>query len=1428
MLSAKNTYKIRKLTLIIISGLFLILFISGTWVYFRAEKYLNNNLSKLIYTKTKGVYIMTFDKLDIDFENWGFSLKNVDLNPNDSIINTNYSANEKREYIVFKSPNIQFTGINILKLLISKKLKIHEIIIDSPLLKFHSNNADIVENENDSLNFLSKLNISLSKSLKSININKIEFRNASIDFYNVFGENKKLAAAKNITFEIHEFYTDIKLLNDKSKLYETGEIYLKLTDYNSRLADSIHILRTQKITYSLKGSSIDIENLELKPFSLKNTDKNTYNISIANTTIRKNNISELVKNKNVDIDLFDISEANIQFRPGDKKSDNVDFRIRFDLYSLIKEEFESVKISKFKISNSQLTILKSFSDSIPQQKLQNFNIIIDDFDLSSKSIKDTTRVFFAKNFNLDVNNFSLLLGDNTHIANIGNANVSSLKKTAALNNIVVSPLKLDSRKNKIFNTINVNCDSIRLKNFDLIKAYHNKMFVFSDVIINKPSVNIFEKREKANLPETENTAYYFELVSNIVNGIYADKLEVQDGSFKLKSNNGEKTFGDIETELSLLLRNFSLDEKSSKETDKLFYAKKIELNFDNYKMKLADNIHKLTLANLYISSEKKIAKLKNLHLAPINSTNNIELLNNSGSSELYDFKIPELSLTNTSFNEAFFNKQLHVDTLKISNPHIYYENFAFLKQNKPKAEFEDLFRLLSVYLLDIKLNSLLIPNGNVKLINHSRNEKTISLNNEFSLKIDKMHINEAILNEQKLLFSENIEFIVRNHTIKLADKIHVIKAAEVGIYTKKKEIFVINAKVFPETGSNAFKKIMWNVQLSIPEIRIQGIDINQLYYDKIIEAENIKIRFPEIRLYQKQIQHEKQKIKDFSILIPDEISSLSVKNFSLLNGSLKVFTETEATPYLQIQSDIKVVADNIIVHNKLDNGKPEFISGNYITDLMMFKYNPKNKNMSFLFDELKYSSSLGTIQAKNFTIRPKNLNRKLNQFELKIPSIIFKGFSISKAYNNDEYQFETILIEKPWLKYFNNKQDTSKIDLFKIDLFPYIESFAELFTSKELKLNEAKFTIFKNNHVDFEETISLFLEKLRIDKNRNNKFLHSENFSINLNSYQKRYELYDLFINKVNYSSARNSVSMRDIQFKPRYNKDMHQYKVGFQSDYISASIDSVNIIKPDIQKLFEKNILEASLLNINKLELDLYRDKNLPFNTEKKSKMIHDLIKSIKFPVKFDSVKMSNSKIIYSEKPVAGQNNGQVWFSDLSAGIKPFTNIKNNKGQYPDIRIKGSANLMDSCKLNIRMYYYMNNTDNLFNVGGELKNFNFRILNPITIPLASVLVRSGSSDLLSFSFSADKRISKGELKVEYDDLKISVIDEKHKELKELKFASFMANILLMSSNKNKAKELIPKEIYFERDPQRSDFYYWWKSVFSGVKNTLGINQESK
>jgi len=1417
--------KILKTLATIASILILTALVIFGFLYFEAQSYLNKNLSEFVSKKSKGKYELSFENLQINFSDWGFEISQVSFHPSDSIIKTLTFRKPEKQFYSFSSPNVRFGGIKLFNLLLRKDLEIGEIIISQPELNIHGQQTDQDKNANDINTLLPELQPLVTKTFKSIKIDKIELANASFDFYSLLGDTKKLANGENITIGILNFYTDSLLLPDPNRIFDAKDIYLRMHNYQNKLADSIHTLHAEFVTYSLKSAQIEAKNLNLEPNDNIST-KDRFQILLPELRITTRDIHDLYQNKSIPIDSMIFKNAKIKYWSGLKNiTSKLNSKEEFNLYELIKNDFSSVHIQNFKLENAQLMLFKARTDLNSQQELKNININLQDFQLDSISLQDTSRIFYSRNIDFSASAYELTLGDNIHRISVGSLDLSTRKKSVLVKKIQLYPLQTDNKKLRLRNTIDASCDSVRFNLFNFKKAFHHKRFEFQQINLFNPEVKLTQNEINEEKIRPENSSFIYTLISNYVKGIYSNKVLLQKGKFQLVNKTGVLQTGNIESNLKLELSGFSLDEISSSRTDRLFFADQIELGFSNYQMQLVDQLHKLTIDNFKLSTRQKLATVTNLHLFPVSKENMEDLLQKYNRSELYEFTIPELSLKNADFHEAFFNKKLSVDTLSIMAPQIYYENFGLLKQDKPKTDFEDLFQLLSSYLDDIHMAKVDIPDGIIRLVNHSRKGKTISLDNHFALGLENLLINKDQFGQKKLLFSEFVEFSVHDHIIHLSDNVHVLKADKIGFSTKSREVFVTNARLYPETNSKNFSSINWNIQLSVPEIRIQGVNIEKMYFDHQIDADNVLINVPQIKLYQKLKKVGAKEFKEVNIPLPKEIESIAIRQFKLNDGSLKVFSELGIQPYLLIQSDLNLTAKDIFIQNNVNTQRPEFTKGDYIFQMIQFKFMPKDKNQQFSIDELNFSTADRRIRAKQLSVKPITKDSKQDQFELYIPALEMNGLNLDNVYQHDQYSFESIIVDKPSFQMYSNSKDTAKFNPFKANLYRHFESFTDVFESKLLNVKDADISVFKNGQKKLHENISFTLANVRIDDNPGNRFMHSDEFSFRIPNLKRQGKLYQYGIGEIFYSSVKNRITAKDIRISPNFSKENHQKQVGFQSDYFQGKIDSVCIERPNMSRWFDKKELVAKYVSVNELNLDIYRDKRMPFDEKRRPGMLQDLIKSSNYPFMLDSFKLENSHITYSEQPPNGDSEGKIGFSDIQARLMPFSNMKTSSGKIPDFKLDGSATILDSCWLKTSMNFRMDHPDNLFSVTGSLSPFNMRILNPVLEPLAMVSLRSGKVDQFQFSFSADSSKATGNLIFGYNDLRISVLEMKNGNTKEARFASFLANSLLLRSKNPRGKELLPEEINFHRDQKRSVLNYCWKSVFSGIRGVLGIKE---
>jgi hypothetical protein len=78
-------------------------------------------------------------------------------------------------------------------------------------------------------------------------------------------------------------------------------------------------------------------------------------------------------------------------------------------------------------------------------------------------------------------------------------------------------------------------------------------------------------------------------------------------------------------------------------------------------------------------------------------------------------------------------------------------------------------------------------------------------------------------------------------------------------------------------------------------------------------------------------------------------------------------------------------------------------------------------------------------------------------------------------------------------------------------------------------------------------------------------------------------------------------------------------------------------------------------------------------------------------------------------------------------------------------------------------------------------------------------------------------------MRMYYDDLRVSVINRKRGNQKGLE--SFFANSFVVRAKNPTRRFLRVGEIEYERDPRRSIFRYWYKSLLTGIQSSVGLRK---
>jgi len=329
--------------------------------------------------------------------------------------------------------------------------------------------------------------------------------------------------------------------------------------------------------------------------------------------------------------------------------------------------------------------------------------------------------------------------------------------------------------------------------------------------------------------------------------------------------------------------------------------------------------------------------------------------------------------------------------------------------------------------------------------------------------------------------------------------------------------------------------------------------------------------------------------------------------------------------------------------------------------------------------------------------------------------------------------------------------------------------------------------------------------------------LDMELFGVEITAKDKlhRFGAERVALNKARSSLIADSIFMKPLKSVREFAAlDMEKSRIALTLHELSAKVD--------FDAFIQHQKISVALTVLTNPSLEVFRDKTPPDNPAPID-LPSEIMRKMKIPLQIDSVAVAGGSIVYHEKPDKSPGYGHIYFQDLNATV---TNISNVSGSAAIA--KASAYLMGAGKLSVEIKYPFGVRQDTFLIDGVVQTMNLAHINPMIVNAAFARVDEGAINKLSFRFHANSEIAEGRMDFAYSGMKVTLLKlDKNGEHLERKTRSLFANMIVSNSNPKKGDFRVG-EIKYERKEKKSIFNYWWKSLFSGIKSSVGIKEKKK
>ncbi|MEO8406362.1 MAG: hypothetical protein ABI480_17260 [Chitinophagaceae bacterium] len=321
---------------------------------------------------------------------------------------------------------------------------------------------------------------------------------------------------------------------------------------------------------------------------------------------------------------------------------------------------------------------------------------------------------------------------------------------------------------------------------------------------------------------------------------------------------------------------------------------------------------------------------------------------------------------------------------------------------------------------------------------------------------------------------------------------------------------------------------------------------------------------------------------------------------------------------------------------------------------------------------------------------------------------------------------------------------------------------------------------------------------------------------------------YNYVMHGVALNSVTRMVTAKDFKLEPRLGEAAFVKSLPTQDDRFDFSIENIAIKNIDFIRLGYDDIIADSVI-IGSASFKIYRDLTIP--RDKKNRVgtyPQQAIDKIPIPIDVKTILLRNGYVEYKEMNAITKRIGKVIFNNVYTVISNMTNKKELVEKNNIMRADINCRFMDLAPFKVSWLFYLKNPNGRFDLEGNLGSLDAKRMTILTEPMGPARLTDGTINSVYFKLAGNDYSMGGTVKMLYENLKVSLL-EKDKDTKKLDkkgFMSFVANIIIKNDNPSgKNKEIRVAEVTNPRNTNRSIFNLSWKTLFKGLKETVGIKK---
>jgi hypothetical protein len=452
---------------------------------------------------------------------------------------------------------------------------------------------------------------------------------------------------------------------------------------------------------------------------------------------------------------------------------------------------------------------------------------------------------------------------------------------------------------------------------------------------------------------------------------------------------------------------------------------------------------------------------------------------------------------------------------------------------------------------------------------------------------------------------------------------------------------------------------------------------------------------------------------------------------------------------------------------------------------------------------------------------------------ISIPSLTVAGVQTPRALLSSEIVGRKVMIMNPRIELlFTGRGKDSLKSVPDKEVYRQILGNLEMIKIDTLSIVNATLVTRdkKTGNIRMQlDSVTIDLFRIAVDSAHDKdttRILFAEQVEVNVKTarWTSKNKLYNYKVRDVKVSSGEKKLSVNEVSINPSLPEQKFLQQFKYATDRFDVSFYQVRMAGVSIPMLLRQQVAADSLVS-GRSSIHIYRDLSFPHDKQNRvGTYPGQAIMKLPIALTIKTAVFNNSFIEYKERNAKSEKSGKVQF--YNAGVR-VDNLTNNKKLLAEksMRIQFNAQFLNKAATKAVIHFPASNNGK-FTIEGDVGGMPAETVNILTEPMGLARVEHGTLTSLHFEFTGNDYGTDGKLVMLYDDLKLSLLkkDSVDNTLDKKGLVSLLANMKVKDANPGKKGEIRQATVHYDRDVSKSFFNLIWKSVFTGIKESVGIN----